>query len=54
VNHYFDPLIALLDHTIKQGFMKPSYRDMIVMATNVDDLIESISRYSPKHEVKWS
>lgn len=54
VNRYFDPLIAMLDHIIKEGFMRPSYRDMIIVESNVDDLIRSIYSYSPKHEVKWS
>jgi len=54
VDHYFDPLISMLDHIIKQGFMKSSYRDMIIVKTDVDDLFQSIYRYSPKHDVKWS
>ena len=53
VNHYYDPLIAMLDHIIQQGFMKSSYRDMIIVESNVDDLMQSLYRYQPMHEVKW-
>lgn len=53
VNHFFDPLISMLDHIIEQGFMKSSYRDTIIVESNVEDLIQSIYRYKPMHEVKW-
>lgn len=53
VNHFYDPLIAMLDHIIQQGFMKSSFRDRIIVASNVEDLLQSLYRYEPVHEVKW-
>lgn len=53
VNRYFDPLIAMLDHIIEQGFMKPAYRDMIIIASTVDQSIDALKCYAPRHKAKW-
>lgn len=53
VNQYYDPLIAMLDHIIEQGFMKPAYRDMIIVASTVDQLMAALKSYTPRHKAKW-
>lgn len=54
VNGYFDPLIALLDHIVQQGFMKQAYREMIIIESTVDQLIDAFKAYTPQHAAKWS
>lgn len=53
VNHFFDPLIMMLDHTIEQGFMNKNYRDMIMISSDPKELLEKMSAYRPNHVVKW-
>mgnify|MGYP001201175516 FL=1 len=53
VNQYYDPLIAMLDHIIEQGFMRPAYRDMIIVASTVDQLMAALKSYTPRHKAKW-
>ena len=43
VNGFWDPLIALLDHIISQGFADPSLRDFIKIAENAVDAARILS-----------
>lgn len=54
VNHFFDPLITMLEHTIEQGFMNKNYRDMIISSSDPVELLEKMESYSPNHSVKWT
>ena len=54
VNHFFDPLIAMLDHTIEQGFMNKNYREMIIISQDPEELIEKMDAYRPVHAIKWT
>src|SRR5699024_12676912 len=42
VNNFFDPLIAMLDHTIKVGFMNEDYREMIIIGSDSEELLEDM------------
>lgn len=41
VNHagFWDPLIALIDHVIEQGFAAPECRDLFTVVTSVEEVI---------------
>ncbi|HLR73088.1 MAG TPA: TIGR00730 family Rossman fold protein [Pseudogracilibacillus sp.] len=54
VNHFFDPLITMLEHTIEQGFMNKNYRDMIISSSDPVELLEKMESYSPNHSLKWT
>lgn len=54
VHHFFDPLIAMLDHTIEQGFMNKNYREMIIISQDPEELIEKMDAYRPVHAIKWT
>src|SRR5699024_402602 len=54
VNNFFDPLIAMLDHTIKEGFMNEDYREMIIISSDPKELLEKMDSYTPSYAVKWS
>lgn len=54
VNGFFDPLIAMLDHTITQGFMNKIYRDMIIIASDPKTLLEKMDAYHPNYATKWT
>lgn len=40
---YWDPLIALVDHVVAQGFADPSLRDLMTLARDPDDVIDILS-----------
>ena len=54
VNGFFNPLISMLDHTIEQGFMNESYRQMIVVDSDPKELLKKMDAYSPSFAVKWT
>ncbi|MCP5072578.1 MAG: TIGR00730 family Rossman fold protein [Rhodobacteraceae bacterium] len=41
---YWDPLVALIDHQIEQGFADASLRSFFMVVETVDELIANISR----------
>ncbi|CAM2142989.1 Cytokinin riboside 5'-monophosphate phosphoribohydrolase [Pararobbsia alpina] len=51
---YFDPLKAMLDHTVKAGFMRQAYLDLLQMADTTSALIDKLQRYEPVVVAKWS
>ncbi|WP_307189890.1 TIGR00730 family Rossman fold protein [Geomicrobium sp. JCM 19037] len=53
VNGFFDPLLEMLQHTIEQGFMKPEYRDTILVAESPEELIQIVEDHHVKPVSKW-
>lgn len=51
---YYDPLLAMVDRAIEEGFVLPRYRNLIVVASNAEALLEKLFGYQPlKSIVKW-
>lgn len=50
---YYDKLIAFLDHTLAEGFMKQPYRDMLIVADEVDALLSKVQAYEAPKVAKW-
>ena len=47
VNGYFDPLIALMNHTIAEEFASPHHGDLLVAETNPAVLLDRLAAYTP-------
>lgn len=43
VNGYFDPLLALVDHAVKEGFVRPEYRALIQEASEPAELLDNLT-----------
>ena len=39
---FFDPLLAWIDQMIEQGFVKPKFRQLLLVATKPDELLDLI------------
>lgn len=51
---YYDPLLAMIDRAVDEGFILPRYRNLIVVDSDVEALIEKLFRYqSLEGIVKW-
>ena len=50
---YFDPLLAFLDHTITEGFVRREQQAMVVVASTVADLLKRFASYRPPTVEKW-
>ncbi len=48
-NNFFKPMLHQLDHMVKEGFLKQSNRDMILVSDQIKDLIHQMGNYqAPK------
>ncbi|KAA3477436.1 cytokinin riboside 5'-monophosphate phosphoribohydrolase LOG8-like isoform X1 [Gossypium australe] len=50
VDGYYNNLLALFDNGVKEGFIKPSARHIIVSAPTAKELMEKMEQYTPRHE----
>ena len=50
---FFDKLIAYVDHTVDQGFVRPAHRAMILIDTDPDHLLDQFAAYQAPRVQKW-
>jgi uncharacterized protein (TIGR00730 family) len=53
VDGYFDPLIALLDHAVAEGFMQANHRRMLLADTDVAALLDACATFRPVPVQRW-
>ena len=53
VDGFFDPLLQYLDATVGERFIRPEHRDMIQLATGVEEVLDLLSNYEPPTTLKW-
>lgn len=58
VDGYYNPLLSFIDKAVEEGFIKPTARNIIVLAPTPKELIQKLEGYSPQHEeivpkMKW-
>jgi uncharacterized protein (TIGR00730 family) len=44
---YFDPLLAWCDHMVGEGFLKPEYRALLLVAGTVEGMLERVLSFRP-------
>jgi uncharacterized protein (TIGR00730 family) len=54
IDGYYDPLIALLRHTVQEGFMRQTYLDMLLVDSDPVRLIARLAAYRPPAHDKWT
>jgi hypothetical protein len=50
---YFDPLLAFVDHSIVEGFVRREYRSMICVDASPTRLLDQLATYIPPTVQKW-
>jgi len=53
VNGFFAPLVSFLDRQVKEGFIQPEYRAMLMLAATPEALLDAFAAYEPPAE-KWT
>jgi uncharacterized protein (TIGR00730 family) len=53
VGGYFDALLALLESAVEQRFLHPGHRDMIVIETDPEALLDRLTSWIPVTFDKW-
>jgi uncharacterized protein (TIGR00730 family) len=53
VDGYYDPLIAMLRHTVEEGFMRAPFLDMLQVASDPAEMIDALRHYVPPVADRW-
>jgi uncharacterized protein (TIGR00730 family) len=53
VRGFYDPLLALIDGAVADGFIKPSGRDIVATASDPDTLLDRVAEPFASFEPKW-
>jgi uncharacterized protein (TIGR00730 family) len=50
---YFDPMVAMIEHMVAQGFLQRSFAEMLTIESSPDELLAGFRVYRPPAR-KWS
>lgn len=50
---YYDPLLAFLDHTVAEGFVRPKHRAFLLAGAEVDPLLDRMAAWVPPPGTRW-
>lgn len=53
IEGYYDPLLAFLDQSVQEGFVKPEHRRMAIVETDPVLLLDRFASYEPPTVAKW-
>lgn len=53
VNGFYDHLLKQLDVMVEEGFLKPQNRNLVLVADNIEDLLEKLNNFKPEFHRKW-
>lgn len=53
INGYFNNLLAFLDHSVSEGFMKHEHRDMLLVSDDPAALLNMFEEYRAPKVEKW-
>jgi uncharacterized protein (TIGR00730 family) len=53
VEGYYDPLLALFNHAVAEGFVHPSNRRLVIQEEDPNRLLDLLERYKPPTMEKW-
>lgn len=52
--HYFDPLLAMVDHAISEGFIYHEHRDLLCCSEDAPTLLKMLKDYrTPENLARW-
>ncbi|MDP1623120.1 MAG: TIGR00730 family Rossman fold protein [Bacteroidales bacterium] len=53
VDSFFDPLLRMLDHAVKEKFLRPEHRELLLDGVNIVHLLRDLEQYKPVIAEKW-
>lgn len=52
VSGYYDNLLAMLDHAVAEGLLRPAHRALVIADTDADSLLRQLLSFSPVQPAK--
>jgi len=53
VNGFYDSLLNQMNHMVKEGFLKPENRNMLLSSDSPSELLEMLHNFTPSSAEKW-
>ena len=53
VSGYYDPLIAMVEHGVSEGFLRQQHRDSLIVDTQAERLLDTLRAFTPAVTAKW-
>jgi uncharacterized protein (TIGR00730 family) len=53
VGGFFGPLLDLFDRAVKEGFVHPDHRSLVLASEDSKALLDAMERYTPPETKKW-
>lgn len=53
VNGFYDPLLAMFDKAVEEGFLRAQNRAMALADTDIESLLAAMTGYRPEPVSKW-
>ncbi|MBI1395399.1 MAG: TIGR00730 family Rossman fold protein [Betaproteobacteria bacterium] len=53
VRSYFGPLVAMFDHALAEGFVRPVHRDIVCEIARPAELLDALRTYRPPQVERW-
>mgnify|MGYP003352277734 CR=1 FL=1 len=50
---YYDPLVALVEHGVGEGFLRQQHRDSLIVDTDAARLLTVLREFKPAFTAKW-
>ena len=50
---YYDPLVALVEHGVGEGFLRQQHRDSLIVDTDAARLLTALREFTPAFTAKW-
>jgi uncharacterized protein (TIGR00730 family) len=50
---FYSPLLAMFDHAVDEGFLKPENRALVLARESPADLLQALEEWRPIHVEKW-
>lgn len=50
---FYDPLIAFLDRTVEEGFLRAANRQLLVVGTSAPEMLDRLSDYRAPETERW-
>jgi uncharacterized protein (TIGR00730 family) len=50
---FYRQLMAFLDHTVREGFIRPPHRELVLVESSAEKMLERMKKFQPPSEVKW-
>jgi uncharacterized protein (TIGR00730 family) len=53
VNRYYDPMLAMFEHALREGFLRPQHRALVLTAHRPAALLAAMEAWRPPPLEKW-